>query len=178
MAATGCLKTMTTGAHNQQQLQSGYYKNMYTSGTVKMTCCETEVSSIQGESVTNSGGGRPHETDHVDGCFVLWQMLPGMWSLELVLSSGNKVLAGSDGDTVWSHSPSRGNQIAKGPKRPLRRIIQVSICTSLCYIIEIIAKNMQVPSLDANKQFLYYNIYIISACWSCVTTNSLTSMKQ
>ncbi|KAK1435554.1 hypothetical protein QVD17_01320 [Tagetes erecta] len=122
LAATGCLKTMST--NQQQQQQSGYYKNMYTTGTVKMTCCETEVSSIQGESVTNSGGGRSHETDHVNGCFVLWQMLPGMWSLELVLSSGNKVLAGSDGDRVWSHSPSRGNQIAKGPKRPLRRIIQ------------------------------------------------------
>ncbi|KAI3717953.1 hypothetical protein L1987_69905 [Smallanthus sonchifolius] len=122
LAATGCLKTMSTGAHNHHQ-QSGYYKNMYTTGTVKMTCCETEISSIRGQSVTNSGG-RSHETDNVNGCFVLWQMVSGMWSLELVLSSGNKVLAGSDGDTVWSHTPSLGNQIAKGPKRPLRRLIQ------------------------------------------------------
>ncbi|KAK9050711.1 hypothetical protein SSX86_030317 [Deinandra increscens subsp. villosa] len=124
LAATGCLKMMSTGAHHhQQQPHSGYYKNMYTTGTVKMTCCETEISSIRGETVTSSGG-RSHETDNVNGCFVLWQMVPEMWSLELVLSSGNKVLAGSDGDTVWSHTPSLGNQIAKGPKRPLRRIIQ------------------------------------------------------
>ncbi|KAJ0765570.1 hypothetical protein HanPI659440_Chr08g0304991 [Helianthus annuus] len=123
LAATGCLKMMSTGAHHHQQQQSGYYKNMYTSGTVKMKCCETEISSIQGQRVTNSGG-RSQETDNVNGCFVLWQMVPGMWSLELVLSSGNKVLAGSDGDTVWSHTPSLGKQIAKGPKRPLRRLIQ------------------------------------------------------
>ncbi|XP_076932411.1 uncharacterized protein LOC143597929 [Bidens hawaiensis] len=122
LAATGCLKMMSTGANNHPQ-QSGYYKNMYTTGTVKMTCCETEISSIRGHSVTKSGS-RSHETDNVNGCFVLWHMVPGMWSLELVLSSGNKVLAGSDGDTVWSHTPSLGKQIAKGPKRPLRRIIQ------------------------------------------------------
>ncbi|KAI7742210.1 hypothetical protein M8C21_017766 [Ambrosia artemisiifolia] len=121
LAATGCLKMMSTNSPQQQQ--SGYYKNMYTSGTVKMTCCETEISSIQGQRVTNTSG-RSHETDNVNGCFVLWQMVPGMWSLELVLSSGNKVLAGSDGETVWSHTPSLGKQIAKGPKRPLRRIIQ------------------------------------------------------
>ncbi|KAL8226416.1 hypothetical protein R6Q57_016248 [Mikania cordata] len=122
LAATGCLKMMSTGAHHQQP-QQGYFKNMYTTGTVKMKCCETEVSSIRGQSISNSGG-RSHETDNVNGCFVLWQMVPGMWSLELVLSSGNKVLAGSDGDTVWSHTPSLGKQVAKGPKRPLRRSIQ------------------------------------------------------
>lgn len=120
---------MSIGAHQQQQQQPGYFKNMYTTGTVKMTCCETEISSIEGQNVTNSlspdiGGGL-QGADNVKGCFVLWQMVPGMWSLELVLSSGNKVLAGSDGDTVWSHTPSLGTRIAKGPKRPLRRIIQV-----------------------------------------------------
>lgn len=113
---------MSTGSQNPR----GYYKNMYATGSVKMMCCETEISSIEGESLTNNGG-ESQQIDNVNGCFVLWQMVPEMWSLELVLSSGNKVLAGSDGNIVWSHIPSRGTQIAKGPKRPLRRIIQVSI---------------------------------------------------
>ncbi|GJU37328.1 histone acetyltransferase GCN5 isoform X2 [Tanacetum coccineum] len=65
---------------------------MYTIGTVKMMCCETENSSAKGESVTDSGRGS-QATDNVNGCFVLWQMVPRMWSLELVLSSGNKVMA-------------------------------------------------------------------------------------
>ncbi|GJW69113.1 histone acetyltransferase GCN5 isoform X2 [Tanacetum coccineum] len=65
---------------------------MYTIGTVKMMCCETENSSAEGESVTDSGRGS-QATDNVNGCFVLWQMVPRMWSLELVLSSGNKVMA-------------------------------------------------------------------------------------
>ncbi|KAL6223423.1 hypothetical protein ACLB2K_006810 [Fragaria x ananassa] len=50
-------------------------------------------------------------------------MLPGMWSLELVVG-GNKVVAGSDGKTVWRHTPWLGTHAAKGPQRPLRRIIQ------------------------------------------------------
>ncbi|GKC96148.1 serine/threonine-protein kinase [Tanacetum coccineum] len=88
MSICHCLKMMSVGS--QQQL--GYYKNMYTIGTVKMMCCETENSSAQGESVTDSGRGS-QATDNVNGCFVLWQMVPRMWSLELVLSSGNKVMA-------------------------------------------------------------------------------------
>lgn len=82
-----------------------------------MVCCETEISS--GKNV-KSLGTRSGES----GCFVLWQMLPGMWSLELVVG-GNKVIAGSDGKTVWRHTPWLGTHAAKGPQRPLRRIIQV-----------------------------------------------------
>ncbi|KAJ6429387.1 hypothetical protein OIU84_020923 [Salix udensis] len=47
----------------------------------------------------------------------------GMWSLELVVGE-NKVIAGSDGKTVWRHTPWLGTHAAKGPQRPLRRIIQ------------------------------------------------------
>ncbi|XP_015889633.1 uncharacterized protein LOC107424358 [Ziziphus jujuba] len=104
LAATGCLK--------QQKCS----KNMYASGIVKMICCETEVST--GRNV-KSLGTRSGE----NGCFVLWQMVPGMWSLELVVG-GNKVVAGSDGKTVWRHTPWLGTHAAKGPQRPLRRIIQ------------------------------------------------------
>ena len=82
-----------------------------------MVRCETEISS--GKNV-KSLGTRSGE----NGCFVLWQMLPGMWSLELVVGD-NKVIAGSDGKTVWRHTPWLGTHAAKGPQRPLRRIIQV-----------------------------------------------------
>lgn len=105
LAASGCLK------------QQKCTKNMYASGMVKMVCCETEVSA--GRNVKTLGT-RTGES----GCFVLWQMLPGMWSLELVVG-GNKVVAGSDGKTVWRHTPWLGTHAAKGPQRPLRRIIQV-----------------------------------------------------
>ncbi|OMO77887.1 hypothetical protein COLO4_24978 [Corchorus olitorius] len=104
LAATGCLK---------QQKSS---KNMYATGSVKMICCETEIST--GKNV-KSLGTRSGES----GCFVVWQMLPGMWSLELVVG-GNKVIAGSDGKTVWRHTSWLGTHAAKGPQRPLRRIIQ------------------------------------------------------
>ncbi|GAA0186118.1 lipase [Lithospermum erythrorhizon] len=91
-------------------------KNMYTVGMVKMVCCPTEIST--GKNVKTLGA-RTGE----NGCFVLWQMSPGMWSLELVVG-GNKVIAGSDGKIVWRHTPWLGTHAAKGPQRPLRRIIQ------------------------------------------------------
>ncbi|KAK4753100.1 hypothetical protein SAY87_021898 [Trapa incisa] len=105
LAATGCLKR-----------PRGEQKNMYATGRVKMIFCETEVSS--GKSVKNLGT-RGEES----GCFVLWQMLPGMWSLELAVG-GQKLIAGSDGKVVWRHTPRLGTHAAKGPQRPLRRIIQ------------------------------------------------------
>lgn len=104
LAATGCLKKQKCN------------KNMYTTGMVKMICCETEISSGKG---VKSLGTRSGE----NGCFVLWQMTPGMWSLELVVG-GNKVVAGSNGKIVWRHTPWLGTHAAKGPQRPLRRIIQ------------------------------------------------------
>ncbi|XVE74248.1 hypothetical protein DITRI_Ditri12bG0001700 [Diplodiscus trichospermus] len=104
LAATGCLKQKKSG------------KNMYATGSVKMICCETEISS--GKNVKSLGTRRGES-----GCFVLWQMLPGMWSLELVVGS-NKVIAGSDGKTIWRHTSWLGTHAAKGPQRPLRRLIQ------------------------------------------------------
>ncbi|XP_059664779.1 uncharacterized protein LOC132311076 [Cornus florida] len=118
LAASGCLKQQQQedmekagggGGRNRK-------KNMYSSGMVKMICCETEISC--GKSV-KSLGTRSGE----NGCFVLWQMSPDMWSLELVVG-GHKVIAGSDGKIVWRHTPWLGTHAAKGPQRPLRRIIQ------------------------------------------------------
>ncbi|XP_042511334.1 uncharacterized protein LOC122086522 isoform X1 [Macadamia integrifolia] len=105
MAATGCLKIKKCR------------KNMYATGMVKMICCETEIAS--GKNARSLGSSRGGE----NGCFVLWQMSPGMWSLELVVA-GNKVVAGSNGKIVWRHTPWLGTHAAKGPQRPLRRIIQ------------------------------------------------------
>ncbi|KAJ4977219.1 hypothetical protein NE237_002325 [Protea cynaroides] len=91
-------------------------KNMYASGVVKMICSETEIVSGKNLRDVGTRGGE-------NGCFVLWQMSPGMWSLELVVA-GNKVVAGSNGKIVWRHTPWLGTHAAKGPQRPLRRIIQ------------------------------------------------------
>ncbi|XP_058072264.1 uncharacterized protein LOC131221131 isoform X2 [Magnolia sinica] len=104
LAATGCLKLHKC------------MKSLYAAGTVKMVCCETEIAS--GKNVRNVGtrGGE-------NGCFVVWQMSPGMWSVELVVA-GSKVVAGSNGKIVWRHIPWLGTHAAKGPQRPLRRIIQ------------------------------------------------------
>ncbi|KAK8579337.1 hypothetical protein V6N13_142545 [Hibiscus sabdariffa] len=114
LAASGCLK----------QRQKCGSKNMYATGSVKMVCCETEISSGtgsgKGKSMVKSLGTRSEE---MSGCFVVWQMNPEMWSLELVVG-GNKVIAGSDGKTVWRHTSWLGTHAAKGPQRPLRRIIQ------------------------------------------------------
>ncbi|KAJ7551445.1 hypothetical protein O6H91_06G015600 [Diphasiastrum complanatum] len=57
------------------------------------------------------------------GCFVLWQMVPDMWSLELAFA-GSKIFAGSNGNLVWRHTPWSGTHAAKGPIRPLRRVLQ------------------------------------------------------
>ncbi|KAH6833592.1 C-type mannose receptor [Perilla frutescens var. hirtella] len=104
LAAAGCSK------------QRRCAKNMYASGMVKLIRCETEIST--GKSVRTMGS-RTGE----NGCFVLWRMSPEMWSLELAVA-GNKVVAGSDGKIVWRHTPWLGTHAAKGPQRPLRRIIQ------------------------------------------------------
>ncbi|KAI6691685.1 hypothetical protein NL676_028513 [Syzygium grande] len=131
MAATGC---------SHPHRHRAPVANMYAAGRVKMACCETELSS--GKSVKCVGATRP--TPH-HGSFVLWQMTPALWSVELALVAGgppnsnlhssddfshysavndNKVVAGSDGKIVWRHTPWLGTHAAKGPHRPLRRLIQ------------------------------------------------------
>lgn len=134
MAATGC---------SHPHRHRAPVANMYAAGRVKMACCETELSS--GKSVKCVGATRP--TPH-HGSFVLWQMTPALWSVELALVAGgppnsnlhssddfshysavndNKVVAGSDGKIVWRHTPWLGTHAAKGPHRPLRRLIQVHV---------------------------------------------------
>ncbi|KAK8943411.1 hypothetical protein KSP40_PGU007788 [Platanthera guangdongensis] len=57
------------------------------------------------------------------GGFVLWQMAPDKWYVELAVG-GNNVLAGSNGKLVWRRTPWLGSHAAKGPVRPLRRALQ------------------------------------------------------
>ncbi|CAN8240409.1 unnamed protein product [Cochlearia groenlandica] len=111
LASTGCLKRAKPS------------KNMYATGIMKMSCCETEIAAGESVKTIGGGGGGNGRSRGDSGCFVLWQMQPGMWSLELVLGA-TKLISGSDGKTVWRHTPWLGTHAAKGPQRPLRRLIQ------------------------------------------------------
>lgn len=66
------------------------------------------------------------------GCFVMWQMIPNKWLIELVVG-GHKVVAGSDGNVAWRHTPWVGAHAARGGVRPLRRALQVSHLILLNY---------------------------------------------
>ncbi|TKY53225.1 hypothetical protein E2542_SST24750 [Spatholobus suberectus] len=97
-AATGCRKL------------EGTVKNVFATGKVTMDVVD-ELGS--------TGGGVNLEK----GCFVMWQMVPDKWQIELVLS-GQKVVAGSNGAIAWRHTPWLGVHAAKGGVRPLRRALQ------------------------------------------------------
>ncbi|CAK9178532.1 unnamed protein product [Ilex paraguariensis] len=86
--------------------------SMHTVGQVKM------VSSNIHQSGDSVNAKRSCEL----GGFVLWQMNPDLWYLELVVSS-IKVSAGSDGKVAWSQSSSNSNA-SRGPPRPHRRFFQ------------------------------------------------------
>ncbi|XP_004234752.1 uncharacterized protein [Solanum lycopersicum] len=95
-AASGCRKIQ------------GVVKNMYVSGKVSMAIVDTSS---------------PASTISQKGCFVLWQMVPNKWLIELVVAA-HKVVAGSDGNVAWRHTPWLGSHAAKGAIRPLRRALQ------------------------------------------------------
>ncbi|XP_028808648.1 uncharacterized protein LOC114763201 [Neltuma alba] len=99
-AATGCRKL------------EGRVKNIFTTGKVTMGVVDEPGSG---------GGGAAGVSER--GCFVMWQMLPDKWQIELVLG-GHKVVAGSDGAVAWRHTPWLGAHAAKGGVRPLRRALQ------------------------------------------------------
>ncbi|KAF3446580.1 hypothetical protein FNV43_RR11760 [Rhamnella rubrinervis] len=104
-----------TAASGGQKLQNSIH-NAYAMGKVRMIASEFEtanrvVRSKNSSKATESGG------------FVLWQMHPDMWYVELALG-GSKVHAGCNGKLVWRHTPWLGAHAAKGPVRPLRRALQ------------------------------------------------------
>ncbi|KAI4342331.1 hypothetical protein MLD38_026969 [Melastoma candidum] len=88
-------------------------KNAYAMGKVKMTMSEFETAAKVTKNRKSAQMGR----------FVLWQMNPDMWYVELAVG-GSKVHAGCNGKLVWWHTPWLGAHIVKGPVRPLRRTLQ------------------------------------------------------
>nr|DAD30113.1 TPA_asm: hypothetical protein HUJ06_031581 [Nelumbo nucifera] len=111
IAATGCRKI------------EGTVKSIYATGKVKMAMAEEPGSSSGSVTVTT-----PAKTSQ-KGCFVVWQMVPDKWLVELVVG-GQKVVAGSDGEVAWRHTPWLGAHTAKGGVRPLRRALQASTTTN------------------------------------------------
>lgn len=101
-ATTGCGK-----------LEDGAVKSMYASGRVRLSMLQDPSSGGGG------GGGRAHE-----GSFVLWQLAPSMWLVEMSVA-GQSVAAGSDGRVAWRRTPWLGAHAARGGSRPLRRALQV-----------------------------------------------------
>ncbi|XP_022762364.1 uncharacterized protein LOC111308310 [Durio zibethinus] len=104
-----------TAASGGQKLQNSI-RNAYAMGKLKMVACEYETAT---RTVKNRNGSRGAES----GGFVLWQMNPDMWYVELAVG-GSKVHAGCNGKLVWRHTPWLGAHMAKGPVRPLRRALQ------------------------------------------------------
>ncbi|KAK1395650.1 Spindle assembly abnormal protein 6 [Heracleum sosnowskyi] len=82
-------------------------------GQVSMASSPIQVGDAEDEDGPNTSDS---------GGFVLWQMDPDFWYLELVVSSC-KISAGSDGKIGWSQS-SNSSIATRGPPRPLRRFYQ------------------------------------------------------
>ncbi|KAH6767075.1 glutamyl-tRNA amidotransferase subunit A [Perilla frutescens var. hirtella] len=104
-----------TAASGGAKTQSSI-KNAYALGKLKMIASELESAT---KVVKNRNASRAAEC----GSFVLWQMNPDMWYVELAVG-GSKVHAGCNGKLVWRHTPWLGAHTAKGPVRPLRRSLQ------------------------------------------------------
>ncbi|OVA00995.1 Protein of unknown function DUF620 [Macleaya cordata] len=104
-----------TAASGGQKLQNSI-RNAYAMGKVKMLASEFETAT---KVMRNRNASRAAES----GGFVLWQMNPDMWYVELAVG-GSKVHAGCNGKLVWRHTPWLGAHAAKGPVRPLRRALQ------------------------------------------------------
>ncbi|KAI5576952.1 hypothetical protein BDE02_09G080400 [Populus trichocarpa] len=102
-------------ASGGQQVQTSI-RNAYAMGKLKMIVSESETPT---RVVKNRNDARGVES----GGFVLWQMNPDMWYVELAVG-GDKVRAGCNGKLVWRHTPWLGAHTAKGPVRPLRRALQ------------------------------------------------------
>jgi hypothetical protein len=120
-----------TAASGGQKLQNSI-KNAYAMGKVRMVASEFETAT---KVMKNRNAARCAES----GGFVLWQMNPDMWYVELA-AGGSKVHAGCNGKLVWRHTPWLGAHTAKGPVRPLRRALQVKLWFSVqvCFCVMVI----------------------------------------
>ncbi|KAF2913546.1 uncharacterized protein [Oryza sativa Japonica Group] len=102
-ATTGCAKI------------EGAAKSMYAAGRVRMAMAPEPGGGIG----IGGGGGGGHE-----GCFVVWQLVPDMWLVEMAVA-GHAVAAGCDGRVAWRRTPWLDAHAARGGgARPLRRALQ------------------------------------------------------
>ncbi|KAK9756398.1 hypothetical protein RND81_01G094300 [Saponaria officinalis] len=104
-----------TAASGGLKLQKSI-RNAYAMGKLKTLASNIETPTTV---IKNRGSSKSAES----GGFVLWQMNPDMWYVELALC-GSKIHAGCNGKLVWRHTPWLGAHAAKGPVRPLRRALQ------------------------------------------------------
>ncbi|KAG5230826.1 GAST1 protein [Salix suchowensis] len=93
-----------TAASGGQRLQNSIH-NAYAMGKVRMIASEFETAN---KVTRNRNSSKAAES----GGFVLWQMNPDMWYVELALG-GSKVHAGCNGKLVWRHTPWLGAHAAK-----------------------------------------------------------------
>jgi len=103
-------------------------KNVFATGKVTMVVVD-ELGSVGGGGGTNGTSEK--------GCFVMWQMVPDNWQIEMVVG-GQKILAGSNGTIAWRHTPWLGVHAAKGGVRPLRRALQASSFVKLDFECDLI----------------------------------------
>nr|CAD1837877.1 unnamed protein product [Ananas comosus var. bracteatus] len=100
-------------------------RSAYAMGKLQMVASEFQqpaaAKSCGGIGGSSRAAAAP--TAVASGGFVLWQMAPDMWYVELAVG-GCKARAGSDGRLVWRHTPWLGVHAARGPVRPLRRALQ------------------------------------------------------
>lgn len=101
-------------------------KNIFATGKVTMGMGDDFGGSAGSVPVAGAGASASLGGVSEKGCFVMWQMVPNKWLIELVVG-GHKVVAGSDGNLAWRHTPWLGSHAAKGSIRPLRRALQASL---------------------------------------------------
>ncbi|KAK4804065.1 hypothetical protein SAY86_003882 [Trapa natans] len=101
-----------TAASGGLKLQNSI-QSAYALGKLKMVTSESE----------NATRVLKNRSSAQSGVFVLWQMNPDMWYMELAVGD-SKVYAGCNRKLVWRHTPWLGAHTAKGPIRPLRRVLQ------------------------------------------------------
>ncbi|RRT52027.1 hypothetical protein B296_00027095 [Ensete ventricosum] len=101
--------------------------SMYAMGKVRMTASELPKGNGGGHGdATNGKKARKCSGAGEMGGFVLWQKMPDLWCLELMVS-GCKISAGSDGKVAWRQTPWHQSHASRGPPRPLRRSLQVGV---------------------------------------------------
>ncbi|KAL0323016.1 UNVERIFIED_CONTAM: hypothetical protein Sangu_1920900 [Sesamum angustifolium] len=110
-------------------------QNAYAMGKVKMLASDIETAT---KVIKNKNSSKAAES----GGFVLWQMNPDMWYVELALG-GSKVHAGCNGKLVWRHTPGLVHMLPKGP---LDLFVVPSRCTGEkkingedCFILKLCA---------------------------------------